>query len=169
MAIDLTPMAQNFGKNTGGGGSGNFLTQIFSGLGNLFNDRDFIQYMAQVGTELSPEGMGGKLGRPASAWAERDAAQEMMGSGLIGPETVLSFLGGGGEEQPQDKREQTGQSGVTTPSTAAAGTRETARDRSLLPEAASQRRDERSGLEPPDFEAVLDNILGTLFPQMGGK
>lgn len=149
---DISPMAQGFGQAQGQGAGGNFLSQIFSGLGGMFEDRDFIKFLSQTGTELDPQGIGGMLGRPTTQWVERDAAQEQM-------QQILPMLGGG-QTQEQAQTQQQGQTQQqkrgtepTTPTT----------------KAASPDKERDTVMESPDFEAVLDNILGTLFPRTGGK
>lgn len=71
MARDITPMAQNFSGGQASGG-------VMGGLGDLFEDRGFLKFLAGVGTELDPQGLGGMLGRPTSKWIERRQQGEAM-------------------------------------------------------------------------------------------
>jgi hypothetical protein len=132
-------------------------------LSGALNNRDVLKMMAQVGTELDPQGVGGMLGRPTSQMIQREAQGEAMNQ-------LLQALGGnnnltGAKVSPDGSLSLTGKSGMDADAAQASG---------LSPQAAASPNQqttptETSGLaDMGEFDSFLDNILGNLFSGEGG-
>ena len=60
---------------TGSGNTG-FMNNLLGKAGNLLEDRNFLNILAGIGTELDPEGAGGMIGRPTQQMIRSTVAQE---------------------------------------------------------------------------------------------
>lgn len=66
--------------------------------GKLFQNPNFLKFLADTGTELDPHGAGGAIGRPTSGWIERQqigealAQQDKVGNAQL--EKLLEYLTG---------------------------------------------------------------------------
>lgn len=119
---------QSIGTTGQQGGGGGF-TQ---GLTDALSDPNIQRFMASVGTELDPEGVGGALGRPTQQMLSAQAQQESM-------RQLINMLGEGGSVKQ-------GPDGSVEVKSGKAGT---------------DKEDEASGLEQED-DFDLDSMLGKL-------
>ena len=88
-------VGKNFNATVGGGqaasgGGGGIMQNLMSGGADLLNDRNFQQFLAQLGTGMDPQGAGGMIGQPTSNMLQRQAQQDSM-------RQLLNMLGEGGQ------------------------------------------------------------------------
>jgi hypothetical protein len=125
-------------------------------LSGALNNRDVLKMMAQVGTELDPQGVGGMLGRPTSQMIERQQQGNAM-------ELLLQALGGennltGAKLGPDGSIDiKSAQAQGLTPQAASSSEGSALKgEQDMLPDQMS------------DFDSFLDNILNGLFSNEGG-
>lgn len=56
----------------------NWWSGLAEGAGKLFNNPNFLKFLADTGAEIDPRGAGGALGRPTSRWIERQQIGEAL-------------------------------------------------------------------------------------------
>lgn len=90
-AWDVAPAVYPEMTGAGGGGFG-------QSMSNLFGDRNFLNLLAGIGSNLDPTGAGGAIGKPTQSMIQSLAMQEAMGEQEAKRtkfnEQLLSILGG---------------------------------------------------------------------------
>jgi hypothetical protein len=124
-------------------------------LSGALNNRNVLKMMAQVGTELDPQGVGGMLGRPTTQMIQRQSQSDYA-------KELFKALGGGGSVQigadgsvkmtaGKDQTGQTGQTGKTSD------------ERSLEPSTTEKETERFSG----SLEQLKKDFLMPLFQDLG--
>lgn len=144
-------------------------------FGNLAQNRDFLQFLAQAGAAADPKGVGGVIGQPTSAWIQREAQGEAMNE-------LLRALQGGGQPQGggqaqggtqvplQDMSTEQAQTQGLTPQAQQSSTQgqETSRLAETTPDQQSQSM--LGDFDMDMFEGMLDRVLQGMFPAgRGGR
>jgi hypothetical protein len=74
------------------------LQDVGEATGKLFQDPNFLKFLADTGTELDPHGAGGAIGRPTSSMIERQQIGEALSQqdkvGNVQLEKLLEYLTG---------------------------------------------------------------------------
>lgn len=70
--------AANQPQSGGDTGILNALSGVGSGIADVMGDRNIQQFLAQLGTTIDPQGVGGAVGQPTSQMIQRQAQQDFM-------------------------------------------------------------------------------------------
>lgn len=65
------------------------------GITGLFNDPNFINFLAGTGAGLDPEGVGGALGKPAQAWNQNKQMGKAMAKQDARWQSLIEAMAGG--------------------------------------------------------------------------
>lgn len=128
---------------------------IGEAISGKLEDPNTRQFMAQLGTELDPQGLGGMIGRPTTQMIQRQSQSDYA-------KELFKALGGGGSVQigadgsvkMTAGKDQTGQTGQTG---------KTGDERSLEPSATEKETERFSG----SLEQLKKDFLMPLFRDLG--
>lgn len=116
-------------------------------LSDLLTNKNFRMFLAELGTQLDPEGAGGMIGKPTQNYIQRDA----LSQALAGGNASVKF-GADGSLNIQQKEQAQGQGGgsATEPST----------DNALTQgQGAGAEGDQ---FDIPNIDTIVDKITGGL-------
>ena len=137
---------------------------FLDGLKSAAGDRNIQQFLAQLGTEIDPQGAGGAIGRPTSALIETQSAQANLDE-LV---KALQGLGKGGKirTKPDGSTEISMGESALQPTESGLGNMGGLADQPVLSDQTStapQLQADQPGAKAPTLDHLTNDLYNKLF------